>query len=272
MNTTPEAEIVRDLAIQSTQPKYPSGFNNPGEAPFVVIPQGAKVESLSHLMPPRRKAAPAFDEVGSFIDYINKFKRGETRIFADKSKGVFSAAIDYLEVAPATTGSRFEHAAKLTLTLTEEAKRWLKLNGQVLSQIAFAEFLEDNHHFVHVPDGARMLEIALTLEATQGFSFKSAQRLQNGDQEIKWVEKTEGKAGKDGELEIPAGFTVVFPLYEGGEFIELEAKLRYRVKDAAVVFAVTYPDYEKKQRAYVQQIVEKIEKETGVAIWSGANA
>lgn len=272
MSNNPEAEIVRDLAYQATQSRFPSGFSAPGETPFVVAPQGFQVHGLSHLQPPRRKASPSFDEVGSFIEYIKAFKLPETRLFADKAKGNFTVAIDYLASAPSTVGSRYEHGGKLTLTLTEEAKRWLSLNGKVLSQVAFAEFLEDNHHFVTVPDGARMLEVALTLEATKGYQFKSAMRLKNGDQEIKWVEKTEGKAGKDGELEIPSGFTVVFPLYEGGEFIELCAKLRYRVNDGAVVFAVTYPDYEKKQRAYVQQIVEKIEGETGVKIWSGTQS
>lgn len=268
MSTVPEAQIVRDLAVASVEPRTPSllGVN---ETPFVIVPAGATLQSLEHLLPPRRKARASFDEVGSFIDYVNTYKSEGTRVFAQLSSGTFNASLDYLLAAPSTEGSRFDHGASLSLTLTEEAKRWLGLNGKVIPQLAFAEFLEDNHHFVTVPDGARMLEIALTLEATQGYQFKSAQRLQNGDQEIKWVEKTEGKAGKDGDLEIPAAFTVVFPLYEGGEFIELVAKLRYRVKDAAVVFQVTYPDYEKKQRAYVAQIVEKIEKETGLRLWSG---
>jgi uncharacterized protein YfdQ (DUF2303 family) len=204
-----------------------------------AVPEGheLQVQDLEQFQDrPRRvmKTLQAGD-AESFVNYFNRFAVNTSVVFFTqrKSGGEFSGVVDY---HTPTTPEWCGHQVNYTPVETEEWKTWRDGDKHVFNQAEFAEFLDNNLLDIIEPAAADLLEIAKTLEARKSVNFKSGVRLENGDHALTWEETTAAKAGVKGELDIPGAFTLMFPLYRGGNPAELTARLRYRIDGGHVVF------------------------------------
>lgn len=128
------------------------------------------------------------------------------------------------------TGSGFrDHQAVLDLTPTREWRHWTHQDGNLMSQTAFAEHIEDGLPELVSPPAADMLELAQTMQATLGAEFRSAIRLQDGSVQTMYNEDLNTSAGKAGQLTIPSTFTLAIAPFLGEQPYSVSARLRYRL-------------------------------------------
>lgn len=232
-----EAAAMRDIAISTADTRF-ADMEKRGK-PFVLVPHNYRVEDLEKLLPqPRRKTgSPTFNDVQSFIRYVNTHKTDDTIVLANitETSGSFLAVLDYHGKEQSGAAWR-EHQAKYPCPMSPEWKRWIGSDKKQMSQNDFAIFLEDNLLDVVRPEGAEMLEIAKTLQASKAGRFKSGIRLENGDHELQYEETTQAKAGQKGTLEIPSTFDLGLSCFTNGKRYKVEARLRYRINEGALIF------------------------------------
>lgn len=205
--------------------------------PCAIVPDGLKVVDLSDRLPaPRRLQQKLIAYTPkSFVDYVNEFgDKGTTMIFAAPEFNTITALLDYHRSA--TEPSWLGHSIQLRLKPTKEWSEWVAHSGSqnAMSQVPFAHFLEDHIKDIAEPNGAELLEIALTIEATKGISFKSHRRLSDGSVLAMYTEDVKGTA-QDGKMQIPTEFVLGLVPYEGVQKYRVNARFRYRISDGALV-------------------------------------
>ncbi|MFB6809449.1 DUF2303 family protein [Streptomyces sp. NPDC056387] len=176
--------------------------------------------------PARKQGTTTVRDVTSFAAYFGKHSDSDTEVYADADRLTVTAVLDaHTANEPRWSG----HRLLLSLRKTEAWEQWLSLDGKLMGQEQFAEFLEDHLPELLVPDSATMLEIAQSIQATTKASFESGTRLQSGERQLKYVEDTRASAGRKGDLTIPETFTIGLVPFEGSEGYKLTARLRYRI-------------------------------------------
>ncbi len=193
-------------------------------------------KDLSDFEPtPRRvRQVVTLDTPGAFVDYVKLFANPtQTLIFATQVgvSGVFHAVLDWH--ASITQPSWLDHQARVTLSHPPAWVAWATKNGEKQNQTDFAQFLENHIAEIATPDGAELVEIARTLEASKGVSFKSHQRAQDGAVRFLFEEDVQGTA-KNGQVTIPSAFQLVLTPFRGGTPRQIEARLRYRISGSAL--------------------------------------
>ena len=241
-------------------------------APVIVLERGQTVRDLSDLVPrdpDRVRANVSFDNVESFVAYLLEWKKPETRVFASVLAAPyrFTAMIDYH--APECP-SWLTHVAVLTLSETDEWRTWMASNEKGMEQVAFAQFIEQNLNDVVKPDGATMMELALTLEASQDVQFKGRINLGNGDVGLVSDVKTDMKAGADGQIVIPKEMDLRLPVFRGVPAVELKARFRTVLKGAALSMGYQII----RPKAVVDKMVagaaDLVRHDGGVTVFSGS--
>lgn len=245
-----------------------------------LVPPGAKLERIDlHQMEdayadrPRRKTGVVHvRDADSFISYLAKHGLTETEVWADTKGSALVGVINAHQAAQGDAASQSDaveglaghgdHRVLLELVLSKEWQTWTALDRQWLSRQDFAEHIEDNAIDVIDPDGATMLEIAQSFQATLNSEFKEAQRISSGEVAFKYVETVQAQAGQAGEFEVPTSFTIAMSPFEGGDPVEVEAKFRYRLRagELKVSYALTRP-HDIQRQAYldlVQAVADSI--------------
>lgn len=204
--------------------------------PYAIVPNESQVVSLEKFLhndyaerPHRKKGTVAVLDASSFIEYYSLFSDEHSRIFADETKSQVLAVLDYHGIGE--NAPRWgQHRVRLDLRHSEEWKTWTGRDGQShkMSQLDFAEFIEDNAPDIREPNAATMLEMARTLQAKTDIDFSSAIRTSNGQVQLKYNEIVKGTYGS-GNVEIPEEFLIAIPVYVGTERAPVRARLRYRI-------------------------------------------
>jgi uncharacterized protein YfdQ (DUF2303 family) len=207
-----------------------------GGIAYAVIPNDCQVVSLAQFQhtdyadrPHRKKGVVAVLDAPSFIEYYSLFSDEHSRVFADETKSRVMAVLDYHGIGE--NAPRWgQHRVQLDLRYSEEWKRWTGCNGQAkkMSQMDFAEFVEDNTPDIVEPSAATMLEMARTLQAKTDVDFSSAIRTNNGQVQLKYSETVKGTYGS-GQVDIPEEFKISIPVYVGTARITVRTRLRYRL-------------------------------------------
>ncbi len=231
------------------------------DTPATILPPGYTLTLHPELRERPRRTARTYSAhtVDSFIDYVNRYADEDTTVFIDLARERATAIIDYdAPTAPADNGARWgAHRAAYDFPRTNEADDWLRLNGRAMTQQEFALFIEQHLPEIVEPDGATMLEIALSLQAKTSVEFAKAARLDNGQVQFQYRETIDGSAGPQGNIQIPSEFKLGLQLFKGGAAYELAAKLRYRIKEGQLVM---WYDLIRPQRAIEDAITTVAEQ------------
>lgn len=257
-----------------------------GNFPFAVIPAGAKLESLErHIFndhattPERIKANVTVLDPQSFIEYHNRFADDGSRIFAYEPDITVLCVLDYHHInhdasSPTGEGTRArwgQHRLMLTLRESEQWKVWTEKNGKTFTQMQFAEFLEQHAIDIAQPAPAGMMEIARDLQATSEVDFGSSSRTQDGQVKFKYTETTQTTVGGSA-ITVPEQFLLQLPVFIGGQPIQMQALLRYRIKDQKLVIFYTLVRPEEAKRAAFLGARDAIERTLGTTIINGKPA
>lgn len=264
------------------------------------------VETFEHLManPVRRRAQVSVEDAESFVRYIKRYQtlgnRSQQVVFAqiEETGASFAAILDYHDAdvaefppSPADTsiggsqgaevpGCRLpnwgKHRIMFTCKQTPEWKRWTEKSGVKMSQVDFAEFLEDNgvdinpNNTAGMPSMADMVEIARNMSATVAGDFNQAIRLGNGNVQFKWTETIEAKAQTNsGEIQIPERFVIGIAPFTGFDGFEIHARLKYRLQAGKLTMWFELERPHKVVERAAQQVLAKITTETGLTPFRG---
>jgi uncharacterized protein YfdQ (DUF2303 family) len=211
-----------------------------------MVPNGYCVQSLAPWCPPTRvKRKVALIEAGSFCDYVNRFKNGDTLIFAavTETGATLTALLDYHGAPVRADGESTEpkanyceHMATLALSETVEWRGWRMTDRKPMSQFDFATWLEENSGLFNcvkdgVLRGAELLELVNTLHGKSDVRFSSMIRLKDGSNKLAYDEDV-GLQGKinGGSIELPSVISAGMVVFQGGEPFQVDARLKSRIE------------------------------------------
>lgn len=248
-----------------------------GMRPAVVAPKEFQLLPLAKdtdkLARPRfLTACPAFNDMVSFVAYVNDFKDRATRLFY-KQDGTFLAVFDYHEpaapgienaAAPLPLAARHgDHCATLALLRSPEWEAWANNSSKPMGQVEFAEFLEDNAADVVSPDITIMMAAATGLQASTNGTFKQACNLANGTVQILFDEQVNGQvAGR--EASIPTEFKIGVRPFMGCDRYEVDCRFRYRARNAELKLHYKALRMEWVTETALEKIVHRVFEETGI--------
>lgn len=234
-------------------------------APQVVsVPEGRTLESLKPFIdelrtrPERKRGTSTLTTIDSFVAQVNRSKDGDTVIFADvanRSDPKLLAVFDYNQKGPEGQARFGQHRALYKFPVSDQWKAWTAKPLENLSQVDFAEFLENRIMDVTDPSDmdpegkgtlatfCRQLGITLAspqrlMELSRGLTVHADHRvIQNvnvgtGEAQIQFAEEHKDAAGAP--IKVPGGFAVCIPVFLGGAPYNIPVRLRYRVKDGQV--------------------------------------
>lgn len=263
-----DADAIIEAALSAAE-LYPL---NAGATYHALVPDGARahVVDAEHLLdaPRRAKGTTVLHDVASLAAFVNAF--AATAIYADAPSATLTAVVNGSTAEGTGWG---DHRATLRLRYTPEWQKWSARSGRLGSQVDFAELLEDRIIDIVDPDGATMLELAQSFEASSSGRFKSAQRLTSGERQFIYEEAVEAKAGRKGDLTVPERFTLGIAVFVGEEPIEVVCRLRYRINggDLAIGYVIDRLD-DIKRRAFddaVESLSSLLEPGTSDALYRG---
>lgn len=210
---------------------------------------------------PRRKRGDVrLDDTPSLIAYVNKHKAGdETELFASWEHGRIVAVLNGHAVGEPGWG---DHRATLALQITPEWARWTRRNGHPMPQAAFAEHIEESLRDIVEPDGATMLELAQSFQASTSVAFRSARRLHSGETQLRYEEQTDATAGAQGDITIPQSFSLALTPWEGCPVYRVVARLRYRINNGDLTLSYHLDRPEEVQRTAFADIVGTVTEQT----------
>jgi uncharacterized protein YfdQ (DUF2303 family) len=228
------ASVVRDIALAAAKPERldttdPSAIVVPAGAQLQVIDPARFDALLDH---PRRTSGvvrPA--TLAALIGYVSFHDGGaETSVWVNDESGQVVAVLNDHAGGGENEPGWGDHRAEFTPRKTPEWIRWTRADGQWLEQEAFAELLEDGLGEIAIPEGAELLEVAQTMSGHTDVQWQSAIRLSSGAIKAEYVEEISAKAGQKGDLEVPTEFTLVLAPFYGEEVVQLNARLRWRLR------------------------------------------
>lgn len=225
--------------------------------------------SMYRSHPERRRGEALMTDLASFIDHVNRFRNAESALFclADPDKPILTAVIDYhdrvnvvsdadagLSVAQETALARYgAHRTVYPFPLSPEWKAWRGKNDVKMSQVDFAEFLEDRVldvtdttdgigeniqrmlsalNAVKMPNAADLMTLARSLSLHQEEKVRSHVNLSSGEQVIGYESSHQGQGG--GELNVPKMFLIAIPVFKSGHLYRLPVRLRYRLAGGTI--------------------------------------
>ena len=245
----------------------------------IAVPKGWEVQDCDNealLQKPRRKKAiVSLNDTDSFIGYVKRHgSLTACTIWADvdyaEEKAKFQAVINDHGEKEDEQAWR-DHVAHYAPQFSPEYLRWAGKNRTVMSQVDFAEFLDNNQMDIASPQGfpssAEMLQMALNFEAKQDLRFKSSVRLQNGGTDMTFVQDDD--KGTIERMKVFDKFAIGIPVYFGGDAYQINARLRYRHREGKVVFWYELVRPDLVMKAATDTIIEKIKAECGQPFFFG---
>jgi uncharacterized protein YfdQ (DUF2303 family) len=231
--------------------------------PYVLVPQGTEVEYLEEVIehPPRPRGIVKLRDVASFVAAVNRWQSDATLIYGLLEPASFLAVFNDLRDSDKTEiGAWRDFRATFIVPPSREWSVWNAANRKQMAQVGFAEFIEDNLPDIITPTGSDMLTMALNFEAAKGGRFVSSTRLKDGASELIWKEDIE--QGKANKLELPDTITLSIPVFENSEPRELQARLKFRVKDGGLAIWYELVRPHKVLEAAFREVWARIETDT----------
>jgi len=270
-----DKETLEAFAELAAKSKGGSKLKLAGGREGLLIPEGMQLVELEKYQakPTRKRVSVTMDEVTSFIAYINEQRTADTRIFGvlvpKTGGGKFEAVIDFHGAGPEDQ-TWTEHRVTLNLGFSPEWEHWSGSNCKFIEQEEFALMIEAHLPDIVSPDGATMLEIAASLQATLGVDFRSAVRLEDGTKKLMCDEEMAAKAGVSGQLEIPPKFSLDIPVFQGGEIEHIDARFRYSIAGGGLRLAYMLIRPELLLDAAVRTASKQIQDQTERPVFMGS--
>ena len=266
----PDVVAVIDLATAAAGPHELVD----GQVYAVAVPNGARVEVIDRDLdlfrdhPRRTTGRYTVRTSASLVDYLGKHALPETELWANLDAVSITAVINAHQGTGAPAGWG-DHRVTLALKKTPAWEAWERIDGKLLGQVEFSEFIEQRTVDFVSPAGADVLELAQSFQAAKSGRFESSQRLTTGETTLVYVEETTAAAGKKGNIAIPDAFDLALIPFEGGTAYKVRARFRYRMDGGQLRLGVALERPEDVLRDAFDQVVADIGTQVAAPIFAG---
>lgn len=209
--------------------------------PVIATPQGWQLSVLTSLAEKQFVQAPSAVERiqtvqnnESFDYYDRRFSDESSLYTVSRKRQQVTAYLDFHK-DPATP-ARTAHKLIRQFSLSKSFQAWLNANKTQMSQVDFANFLEDRISDLSTSPGAPttqadLLNAVLQFKANQNSVVNAATNLTNGDVEFQFANNTSVTS-----TQFPTRLLLLIQVYEHGAQIEVPARLKFRLKEGVLTF------------------------------------
>lgn len=206
-----------------------------------VLEQVTALNKAEVFMPKVVASTVTLQKSQSLAAYINRFKNADTVLFADIASSSMTAVIDYHGQPPAgdvAGGTKPDprlacHRAMLQLAFSEQWKVWTAKDGVLMSQLDFADFLEQNGVDLYDPQGADLLELIQDLHTYAKSTVKTRVRA-GAISNLDFARDNEVTGSKDGTVPMPNQMQLRIPIYFGEPEVTVPALMRFQLNDGTI--------------------------------------
>lgn len=202
------------------------------------------------------------DPNAQIVGYFHSCGVGNLELWANVDGRRITAILD------GGNGNR-EHTATLELRHSPEWSEWTGIDGKLIQQVNFAQFIEDHISSIGSPDGGTLLDVVQTLTAKNKVDFKSSTLLANGQRQFEFAETIEAKAGQKGQLTVPTELTLVLRPFQGSEPVAITARFRYRLDEGQLFLGVRLAEPQRALEVAFDQIVSEVQQSVPVRVNHG---
>lgn len=199
---------------------------------------------------------------GASVGFSHAHGEGRLEVWADLDDRSVIAHLD------GGNGWR-DHSATLALPHSREWDEWGEIDGKLLRQTAFAEFIEDHLSSIGAPDGGLLLDVCQTLTAKTKVDFRSSCLLSNGQRQFEFAETVDARAGQKGNLTVPTELTLVLRPFQGVDAVAVTARFRYRIDEGQLFLGVRLIESEKVLETAFEALVAEVQQALPVPILRG---
>lgn len=266
------------------------------KAAILSIPEGRTLESVKKYLddyldfPERRMGTSQHTTLDSFIASTDRFKDAHSAIYLDdlnRAQPVLVAVFDYHEPIADDGHARYGvHRAQYAFPVSDEWKAWTGAVGKQMSQTDFATFLEDRIAEVLTPDAAgasvrdfaqtvgitlatpqRLVELSKGLQVSVDRKVANAVNLSTGEAQFNFVETHNDRDGAP--LKVPNGFAIGIPVFRNGVRYPIPVRLRYRVKEGAVLWSIALSNLDKYFEDAISEAATIVAEKTLLTVFRG---
>lgn len=232
------------------------------------------IPALNLALPDRVTQREVLVEPASFVDYLIRFKSTTAICRASLSKNSIEAVLDYhgpsrTESGDGAVPQPLSHVAILECPFDIDYARWREVFGKLLKQGELVELLEDMIHTIGEPFAADLMDSINELKVDRSIKFKSGINQTNGTVRLTY-EENDTDAGGVGQVTLPQELKLIVPVFQGGNPVEIVAKLRYRLDRGAIGFIIAVPGLDKLERDQFRSIGESVREKTSTPVYYAA--
>lgn len=210
-------------------------------------------------------------DVPSFLDYFGAHAAASSQIYVDadpRNPVIIGVLNPHERSAEQAAAGWHDHTVNLTFRQTPQSAIWTGANKNMMAQVDFAEFVQDNlKDFIEAPKCKRgptpteMMALVESLEGARDVKWKSAERLSDGNRQFMIEETTVAKAGKNGAVKVPEHFYIGIPLYDcTDKRYEVHANFRWRLNAGGLTMGYSLERWSDVVALAVSDVVDAIKK------------
>ncbi len=223
-------------------------------------------------VPRRKRGRFTVTDPDSLVAYAKRHLTRETQLWGDRNAGRLAAIFDDHEAGENGGAGWGAHRVELHLARSVEWQTWTQRSGRPMTQVDFAELVEERAQDIVEPTGAEMLEIAQSLHATKSAAFRSDTRLSNGETRLVYEETLDARAGQRGDLIVPTRFALALRVWEGTQPYRVEARFRYRLTDGRLSIAFILDRLDDVVREAFGELAADVADKVGAPLFHGTPA
>lgn len=228
--------------------------------------------AINPVLPKFVSQAETVVEPASFKDYVIAFKSSTAICRASLSRNEIVAVLDYHGRAreserDAALPQRCAHTITLKCPFDLDYAKWRAVFDKPLSQGALGTLLEDMVHTIAEPAVADLQEAIDELRIDRAVKFQSKVNRRNGTVQLAYEEVEGDGTNGGGRVNLPEEIKIVLSIFQGGELVQLDAKLRYSMDKGLVTFRIVVPGLDKVERDQFRRIGEDVRTITNTPVF-----
>ena len=279
---------VKDIVEKYFEPRVVPVEGTKG---LLIAPGGMSVAHVKRFIDDERttpetlKGSTTLHNCQSFIDFVNRYKDDTSAIFYNQDKQEVTCIFD---CATKNNTSFEQHKADYAFPFSDELKEWKEHNGDVMTQIDFAFFIEKNVLDLADPDktaesealkeirlriGGHFAAVSKMVELSRGISIHSDERAtvkydpNTGESTVDFSSEHTDATGE--KVKVPNMFLIVIPILKGGKSYQLPCRLRHRLKNGQIIWWYEVIDLDKAIAAAIDEELNKIKEDIALPVFYG---
>lgn len=277
------ATVIRDTVARTNAARPHIGdVGDHGEV--FVVPEGHEIRFVDvrefEEFPRSKEGVFPFVGVRSFAKYVDRYRTGDTLAWV---RDLFGAGVkaftsdtrlvevvfDDLPEDEETGGSNRAHRAVLVLRPTAAARRWGRVLEQSIDQEMLIDLVTDGIGEIAEPAAADLQDLARDLHWIRTTAVSQVVRT-GGEGRIELSENVELRAGRGRAVTFPEAITLVLtPFAAHADTFTLTVRVKAKVSDGRVLFALSAPDLDEHLARLIGDIADEVHSTTGLEpLWT----